>query len=185
MTPPGDRERDRERTVIEQLRQTIELIKRESAEQTQAIASLKNGFELLQVGKKYEQKEVTDLIARLSKEMEDLTKWRHYSYKEMWEGDNSINARLKEIERTMTAFHKEFHEEWEPEVRGMRADVLGIKNSLPDLVDEAIARRDKELRGRIKLEHTKGFWVMIAAIGAALISSIGVWVKYFLEVPTK
>lgn len=166
--------------MIDQLRQTMDLMKRESAEQTQALSSLKGGIELLQMGRAFDQKEIHTLIARLSKEVEDLTTWRHASYRQMWEGDDSIGARLKELQRTMQE-RAAGRQVLEQDVRELRQDVDELRQSIQKSVDDAIARREGNFEGKIRLERTKGFWALVAAVAVALASAAGLALKQLVE----
>jgi hypothetical protein len=173
--PPGDVGREKERReVIDQLRHTIELVKRESAEQTQAIASLKNGLELLQIGRKYEQKEITDLIARLTADVQAVTQWRHASYRDMWEGDKSFAARLKDMEREVARRH----EDLQAELKSIRAARQEFREEVIAKFDESEKKMDvidKAISGgklALRSERVKAGAAIVAATVTSLLAAV-------------
>ena len=162
--------------MVEQLHAKVDLIARESAEQTAAIASLKQGLEVLQLGRTYDAKEIAGLIARLTKEMDELTAWRHASYRQMWEGDDSIGARLKDLRRSMDD-RREADEALEAEVAELKEDMERLRSQVPSLVEESISRREFSFDGKIRLERTRGFWALVVGVAVALASAAGLVLK--------
>jgi hypothetical protein len=173
MSPPGDRDRERAAKELDQIRQTIEnnrhtidLIKRESAEQTQAIAGLKNVYELMQQTKKWEHKDLNDALVRLTADVKAITDWRHQSYKDMWEGDKSFAARIRDLERGVENVGTILHD---------------LREDLPKLIADEVAKRDGAINGRVRIEHTKGFWALLVGLAVALAAGMGSLVKMLIE----
>lgn len=175
MSPPGDRDRERAakeqreldqiRQTIEQNRHTIDLIKRESAEQTQAIAGLKNVYELMQQAKKWEHKDLSDALVRVTDDVKAITEWRHQSYRDMWEGDKSFSARIRELERSVENVGTILHD---------------LRRDLPEMIADEITKRDFAVSGKVRIEHTKGFWLLLSGMAVALVSSLVPLIKSFL-----